>query len=171
MIYFVRKNQVEKLPEGEAELNYCLKQLLENNEAILIDRMPEDLQMQSMHLLLSNPAFVMVNIQESVQERFIRSPLKGFSSDVYEESLLLVTSYVQDLQLEIEKGATALASYQKGEQEGMVRDGLRKALIDLGERREIMSIMLQEIRYRLSEQAKQEHTRATERFSGDEWNS
>lgn len=171
MIYFVRKNQVEKLPEGDAELNYCLKQLLEQNEAILIDRMPEDLQMQSMHMLLSNPAFVMVNVQDTVHERFIRSPLKGFSSDVYEESLMLITSYVKDLQLEIEKGANALASYQQGEQQGMVRDGLRKALIDLGERREIMSIMLQEIRYRLSEQAKQEHARATERFSGDEWNS
>lgn len=171
MIYFVRKNQVEKLPEGDAELNYCLKQMVEQNEAILIDRMPEELQMQSMHLLLSNPAFVLVQVQDSHHERFIRSPLQGFSSDVYEESLALVTAYVKDLQMEIEKGAASLASYQQGEQEGMVRAGLRKALSDLGERREIMSIMLQEIRYRLGEQAKQDQARATERFPGEEWES
>ncbi|WP_017812283.1 MULTISPECIES: hypothetical protein [Paenibacillus] len=171
MIYFIKKNKVDQLPEDSRELDNHLQQMVQDNEAILIDRIPAEMQMQSMELLLGNPAFTLIHIQESHIDRFIRSPLHGHASEVYQESLDIVTSYIRDLQFEIEKGAAALANYQQGEKAGMVKDSLRRALSNLGERREVTSMILQELHHRLGKQAERENSRPSERFTDNEWNT
>lgn len=163
MIYFVRKTELDKLPAGGDELQRCLQRMVEQNEAIGIDRMPAEMQMQSLQLLLSNPAFSLVQVQDDYADRFVRSPLHGHANEVYLESLEVVTDYIRELQDEIIRGAESLARYRISEQDGsMERAGLRQALIDLSERREILTMVLHEIRHRIDKQMEKEKLRSTE---------
>ncbi|WP_322906093.1 hypothetical protein [Paenibacillus campi] len=160
MIYFVRKSEVGQLPSDPAELQYRLRQMVGNNEAISIDRMAVELQMESVQLLMGNPVFTPLFVQGEHVERFLRSPLHGYASEVYVESLELVTAYLRELQEEIMRVSDVLTRYhQDTSTQGSERDSVRQLLIDLGERREVLMLVLQEMRNRIDTQMQQEKER------------
>ncbi len=160
MIYFVRKSEVGQLPSDPTELSSRLQQMVERNEAISVDRLPAEMQMETLQLLLGNPVFTPLLIQGDHVERFLRSPLQGYASEVYVESLEVVTGYLHELQEEIVRVSEVLTRYrQTGSMQGLEREGLRQVLLDLGERREVLALILQEMRSRIDLQMQQEKER------------
>lgn len=160
MIYFVRKSEVIQLPSDPTALQHRLRQMVDHNEAISIDRMPVELQLDSLQMLMGNPVFTPVLVQGEHVERFLRSPLRGYASEVYMESLEVVTNYLRELQEEIVRVSDVLTRYRKDETAHTTeRESIRQMLIDLGERREVLALVLQKMRSRIDAQMQEEKQR------------
>ncbi len=160
MIYFVRKSEVAQLPSDSTALQHRLRQMVDHNEAISIDRMPVELQLDSLQMLMGNPVFTPVLVQGEHVERFLRSPLRGYASEVYMESLEVVTNYLRELQEEIVRVSDVLTRYRKDETAHTTeRESIRQMLIDLGERREVLALVLQKMRSRIDAQMQEEKQR------------